>query len=264
MQAAPQWTAHEEETIARIMGNENVSRIVAIQAMQRRKKSASSISQRLKLQDPFDSPARCQKRRCVECALASGENDLEMTAFLDMMLNGKQRSGEYFVVQRDPAAEMVAGSTVFRGMFPVSARVGDAFMPQAADSSEQVELVPKEPYEPALELTKAGIVEGRVYVRRAKSATSGENALTRPTEPITAPNVDGLMPILVGMAPEPMPFRNQNKALRGRPKVPDSQKRLLAAERQARFRHKNRSQSTKHQPILAEEDQQWNLFVTPT
>ena len=41
MQEAPHWSAHEEETIARIMGNESVSRIEAIQAMQRRKKSAS-------------------------------------------------------------------------------------------------------------------------------------------------------------------------------------------------------------------------------
>jgi hypothetical protein len=239
------WTVQEEETIARIMAEENVGRIEAIQAMQRRKRSASSISQRLKLQDPFESLARCEKRRCIECALASGDSDLEMTAFLEMMLNGKQRSGDYFLVQRDPAAEMVAGSTIFRGLFPVSARLhGDVSVSHAAESTG-IELVPKEPFEPSLELTQAGIVESRVYVRRAKSTTSGENALPRPTEPITTANVDGLMPLLADMAPEPIPSENPNKALRGRgrPKVPDSQKRLLGAERQARFRDKKRNQS---------------------
>ena len=37
--ASKHWTVSEEETIARIMGNESVGRIEAIQAMQRRKKS---------------------------------------------------------------------------------------------------------------------------------------------------------------------------------------------------------------------------------
>src|SRR6266478_5322571 len=231
------WTVQEEETIARIMGNENVGRIEAIQAMQRRKKSANTISQRLKLQDPLDSLARCQKRRCVECALASGDSDLEMTAFLDMMLNGTQRSGEYFLVQRDPAAEMVAGSTVFRGLFPLSARMDNDVFVSHAPESTGIELVPKEPYEPSLELTKAGIIESRVYVRRAKSATSGENSLPRPTEPIRAAESNVLMAILADMDSDTALSGNPNKALRisldddnghtgrGRPKMPDHQKR---------------------------------------
>ncbi len=244
--ASKGWTAQQEEMIARIMGNENVSRIDAIQAMQRRKKSASSISQRLKLQDPFDSLARCQTRRCLDCALA-GELESEMTAFLDLMLNGKQRSGEYFLVQRDPTAEMVAGSTVFRGLFPVSVRMDSVtFVPET--QSIAVDLVPKEPFEPALELTLAGIVESRVYVQRKHSF--GEFRKSEETEFLgmtgnMSANVDGLMPVLENLDSDTTLFGNPNKALRGpgRPKVPDERKKLVAAERQARFRDKKRRQS---------------------
>src|SRR5258708_5632282 len=89
------------------MADENVSRIEAMQAMQRRKKAEQSISRRLKLQDPFQSSARCEKRRCLECALTSGDTDPEMAAFLDIMLNGKQRSGEYSLLQRDPSLKTI-------------------------------------------------------------------------------------------------------------------------------------------------------------
>jgi len=252
--ASKGWTVQEEETIAHIMGNEKVGRIEAIQAMQRRKKTSKSLSHRLKFKDPFESSAHCQNHHCIDCALTFGETDLEMTAFLDLMLNGKQRSGDYFLVQHDPTAEMFAGSTVFRGLFPVSARMdGDVFVSEAEASTERIDLVPKEPFEPALELTLAGIVESRVYVQRKH--TFGEFRKSEETEVLgmagnKSANVDGLMPVLENLDPDTTLFGNPNKALRGRgrPKVPDSQKRLSGAERQVRFRDKKRHASA---PVVA-------------
>jgi hypothetical protein len=244
MQVSLQWTGQEEETIAQIMVNENVRRIEAIQAMQRRKRAASSISQRLKLQDPFDSLARCQNRRCVECALSSGESDLEMTAFLDVMLNGKQRSGDYFLVQRDLRNGHVPGDPT-TGLFPVSARMDDGPSVPVTEDAEWTDLVPKEPYEPALELTKDGIIQSRVYGR--PKHTFGEFRKSEETEVLgrtanMSANVDGLIPVLENLDLDTCVSVNPNKALRGRgrPKVSDDQKRLLAAERQARFRDKRK------------------------
>jgi len=251
MQAASKgWTVQEEETIAHIMANENVGRIEAIQAMRRRKKTSKPLSHRLKFKDPFESSAHCQNRHCIDCALTFGETDLEMTAFLDLMLNGKQRSGDYFLVQRDRAAEMVAGSTVFRGLFPVSARMdGDLSMPALEVEADEWALVPKEPYEPALELTKDGIIDGCVYrrvpVRRGKSTSSEENDPPRPTEAISGANVDGLSPVSPGVTVNLIPTGTPIKRYAGRPRLSDEQKRLSAAERQARFREKKRKQSTK-------------------
>ncbi len=246
------WTADEEQAIARIMAAESLTRIEAIQAMQRRKRAAKSLSHRLKLQDPFDSAADCQKhgqkRRCLDCASASGETDPEMTAFLDMMLNGKKQSGAYFIVERDPDAEMRAGSTVFRGLYPVSARVDDLPEPD-----EWLDLITKEPYEAALELTEAGIIESRVYSRvhrvsehkQPTSLTSDESEILAPSLNMGV-NVDGLIPGSPELNPEDHSASEgslePNKALRGRgrPKMPESQKRLSAAARQARWREKQR------------------------
>jgi hypothetical protein len=208
------WTAQEEETIGSIMASEDVPRITAIQAMQRRKQAGKSLSRRLKLQDPFNSSACCQDG-CPECALTSGEIDPEMAAFFEIMLNHKPRSGDYFLVQRDPAT----------GFYPVSARDGDL---TGADEL----LVPKEPYEPAVELTKDGIIEGRIHVRQAKSRTDDENAVLASTEAIKDENVDGLMPIFAGVAQDPIQTAAPIKALRGRPRVTGEQKRSAASERQ--------------------------------
>jgi hypothetical protein len=190
MQEAPQWTAQEEETIARIMAEENVGRIEAIQAIQRRKKSTSLPSKRLKLQDPLDSAIHCQKRRCLDCA--SGQIDPEMAAFMDIMLNGKRRSGEYFLVQRNPNEEMRVGSEVLplppnRGLFPV---------PKTFDETENL------PH--------------RFNMSEKRNAKIG---------------------LSDNLTIDPLP----NFALRGRGRprvVSDAQKRLLAAERQARYRDK--------------------------
>jgi len=215
------WTAQEEETIGRIMASGNVPRINAIQAMRRREQASKSLSRRLKLQDPFNSSASCQSG-CPECALTSGDIDPEMAAFLDIILNHKQRSGEYFLVQADPAT----------GFFPVSARDYDL------TGADELGLVAKDPYEPALELTKDGIVGSVVYARPAKSRTGDENAVLAYPEAIRDANVDGLMPFLSEMTQDPTPLVGPIKALRGRPRVTGEQKRLAASERQARWRRK--------------------------
>ncbi len=230
------WTAREEETIARIMADENLVRIDAIQAMQRRKKAGQSLSHRVKLDDPFQSSARCQNRRCLECTLTSGDTDAEMTAFLDIMLNGKQQSGEYFLVQRDPSrktitTEMPLYASV-AGEFPVSARTDDS-----VDG-----MVPKEPYEPALELTEAGIVEGQVYVWRAKSTTVEENTPSGRTEAISALNVDGLSPLSAQVTSGPVPSQSAIKRYAGRQRISEQEKRVTAAQRQARWRKRRQEQ----------------------
>jgi hypothetical protein len=226
------WTPQEEKTIAGIMAGRNLTRIEAIQAMQRRKKAGQSPSHRLKLQDAFDSSARCQNDFCAECALTSGEIDPEMAAFLDIVLNNKQRSGKYFLIQRDPLT----------GLFPVSARMdGDPESKAEAESG----LVPKEPYESALELTKDGVIEGRVFVHHAESGTAEGNAVPPPTEAASDENVDGLMPISSRVAQVPTPSESPIKALRGRPKGTGAQKRLAAAERQARWRRKQAAELAK-------------------
>lgn len=199
---ASTWTAQEEETIAKIMAGESLARIKAIQSMQRRKSVSKSLSRRLNLQDPFNSAVRCQDDRCHKCAAMADEVDEEMAAFLDIMLNGKQRSGNYFLVQRDPVT----------GLFPVSARMDG----------------------PTLE---SGDANGLVCVRRGKSRSMAGKAVVPTPEAITGKNVDGLMAFPTGMgldAPSGKPI----KALRGRPRLPEKDKRLAASERQARWRQK--------------------------
>jgi hypothetical protein len=145
-----------------------------------------------------------------------------MAAFLDITVNGKQRSGEFILVQRDPAT----------GLFPMSAKMdGEADAP---------ELVPKVPHEPALELTGDGLIEGLVYVRSRKSGELKENAVLPIPEAITGENVDGLMAFPAGMCLD-TPGGKPIKALRGRPRLSEDQKRLAASERQARWRRNHKA-----------------------
>jgi hypothetical protein len=54
--------------------------------------------------------------------------------------------------------------------------------------------VPKEPFESAVQLTKDGIVEGRICVRQTMSRTLVGNDVLAFPEAITDENVDGLIP----------------------------------------------------------------------
>jgi hypothetical protein len=219
MQVEVGWTAQEEQTITHIMADEAVSRIEAIQAMRRRLKASRSISHRLKLRDPFDSDVRCQAEKCWECAVATGEVEPEMASFIEIMLDGRDRFEEYIPVRPDPVTKL----------YPVSAKTDDTA------TNGDWGLIRTE--EASLELTSDGAIEGRVYVRKPTPPDTLGNAEKTLSEAIRGTNVDGLMPILKGVARPPIP-ESPIKALRGRPTVTDQQKRQAATERQARWRRK--------------------------
>jgi len=97
-----------------------------------------------------------------------------------MVSSGREIISSFSVIQQ---RKWSRGLQSFVDCFLLSARMDDVFTP-VAESTEGIDLVPKEPYEPALELTEAGIVRKPSYVRRAggeKSATGAKSTTSRET-----------------------------------------------------------------------------------